>query len=158
MPSSVVCIVIHHNPPGYCLRRKNPRPPPPGGGGQRPKNRLCTYNRPQISGPFDKFHFLPEENFSKVGGGGSGLARAPYNPPPPPMWGHYAMACTPDRPRRRASRMDLLRTANLSQAKADTPIYDGQVRKQDQVPPTPADRASVRPRPDPPYPPIRMPP
>ena len=69
---------------GYCLGT----PPPPGVGGwvgQRPKKSLCTYNRPPIFGPFDKFHFFPEENFSDVGGwvGRPGLARAPDPPPHP---------------------------------------------------------------------------
>ena len=40
-----------------------------GGGGQRPKKSLCTRNGPQVSGPFDKFHFLPQQKFSDVGGG-----------------------------------------------------------------------------------------
>ena len=55
------------------------------GGAQRPKKSLCTPNRPPISGPFDKFHSLPEKKFSDVGGWGGrpGLARAPNNPPPP---------------------------------------------------------------------------
>ena len=29
-----------------------------GVGGQRPKTRLCTQNRPPISGPFNKFYFF----------------------------------------------------------------------------------------------------
>ena len=52
--------------------------------GQTPKTSLCTYNQPQISGPFDKLHFLPQESFSEGGGvGRPWLARAPNNPPPP---------------------------------------------------------------------------
>ena len=43
---------------------------------QRPKKSLCTTNRPQISGPFNTFHFLPEESLSDVGGwGGGGVGR-----------------------------------------------------------------------------------
>ena len=56
-----------------------------GGLGQRPKKSLCAQNRPQISGPFDKFLFLLEENFSDVVWvGRPGLARAPNIPPLPP--------------------------------------------------------------------------
>ena len=65
-------------------------PPPPGmggwvGGGSEAKTSLCTKNRPQFSGPFTKFHFVPEEKFSDVEGreGRLGLGRAPNTPPPP---------------------------------------------------------------------------
>ena len=77
-----VPFLCNPSPSGYHLRRT----PPGGWGGQRPKKSLCTQNWPQISGPLNKFHFLPEENFSDVGGWGGrpGLARAPNNPPPPP--------------------------------------------------------------------------
>ena len=39
---------------GHCLGRT----PHPRRVGHRPKNSLRTYNRPQISGPFDKLHFF----------------------------------------------------------------------------------------------------
>ena len=58
-----------------------------GWGGQRPKKKFsCPKNQPQISGPFNNIHFLPEENVSDEGGwvGRPGLARAPNNAPPPP--------------------------------------------------------------------------
>ena len=61
-------------------------PPPPRllleeEGGSKAKKKVCV--QPQISGPFNKFHFLPEQKISDVGGGGRpGLASAP-NPPPP---------------------------------------------------------------------------
>ena len=38
-----------------------------GEGGSEAKKCLRTENRPQISGPFDKFQFLPEEITSKRG-------------------------------------------------------------------------------------------
>ena len=38
-----------------------------GEGSEAKKKILCTHNRPSISGPFDKFHFFPEEKFSDVG-------------------------------------------------------------------------------------------
>ena len=68
-------------------------PPPGGGGGQRPK-KVCA---PEISGPFHKFRFFPEESFSDVvslmwvggRGGRPGLSRGPKSPPPR---GQYAMA------------------------------------------------------------------
>ena len=49
-----------------------------GGGGVRGQGKICV---PTI-GPFHKFLFLPEENFSDVGGwvGRPGLARAPKPP------------------------------------------------------------------------------
>ena len=66
------------------LLKENPPPPGVGGGGgRRPKKSLCIQNRPQLSGPFNELHFLPEENCSDVGGGGGvrpGLARAPNDP------------------------------------------------------------------------------
>ena len=54
-------------------------------GGSEARKRFCTHNRPQISGPFNEFHFLPEERVSDVGGsvGRPGLA----SPPPPPPGG-----------------------------------------------------------------------
>ena len=59
---------------GHCFvgNRPPPPPPPPGGGvGQRRNKRLCvSKNRPRISGRFNKFHFVPEDNSSDVGGGG----------------------------------------------------------------------------------------
>ena len=51
------------------------------GGSEAPKV-YCTSNRPQISSPFDKFHFVPEEDCSDVGGWVGRLwpVRAPNNP------------------------------------------------------------------------------
>ena len=72
----------------------NPPPSPRGegvwgGGGQRPKKKFLYLKSASNFRPFDTFHFLPEENFSDVGGwvGWPGLARAPNNPPPPPCNG-----------------------------------------------------------------------
>ena len=79
-------------------------PPPPGGWPARyylrrtlpphqrseAKKSFCTSNRPQISGPFNKVHFFPEENFSDVGGWVEGL-EGPKQPPPPP-WGSLSNA------------------------------------------------------------------
>ena len=60
-----------------------------GGGwvGQGPKKSLCTLNRPPSSGPFDTFHFFPEEKFSDVGGwvGQPKSRGANLTPPPPPV-------------------------------------------------------------------------
>ena len=58
--------------------------------GRRPKKSL--FNRPQISGPFDKFHFLSQEKFSDVGGW-VGRRGAGQGPKPPPPWGPKAIAC-----------------------------------------------------------------
>ena len=46
--------------------------------------KICVPKSASNSGPFDKFHFLPEESFSDVGGwvGQPGLARVPNIPPP----------------------------------------------------------------------------
>ena len=58
------------------LLKENPPPPP-----------VCVPKMGlKFSGPFDKFHFLPEENFSDVGWwvGRPGLARASNTPPPTP--------------------------------------------------------------------------
>ena len=61
------CFVIRSPPPPPRNRADNIRSghhqaTAEGGwvGGQ--KKVLCTYNRPQIPGPFPKFQFLPEEN------------------------------------------------------------------------------------------------
>ena len=76
------------------MLRENP--PPPGGGGVRGQKKVCVPKIGivkiirkviKISGPFDKFHFLSEEDFSDVGagGGGAGPAEAgqcPKQPPP----------------------------------------------------------------------------
>ena len=59
-----------------------------GGGGSEAKTKSrCTENRPRILGPFDTFHFFPEEKISDVGGwvrGSSGGAHTAILPPPPP--------------------------------------------------------------------------
>ena len=70
--------------PGHCLVGTK------GGGGglvgQRPKKSFCTYNWCQISGPFDKLYFSPEENFLMWGGvGGQPGWPGPQTTPPP--WG-----------------------------------------------------------------------
>ena len=56
-----------------------------GGSEAKKKNSLCSYNRCPSSGPFHKFHFFPEEEFSGVSGGvgGSGGGAQAANPPPP---------------------------------------------------------------------------
>ena len=66
-----------------CLVWRTPSPRR-GGGDQRPKKSLCASNRPQMSGPFDKFHFLPEKNFSDLGGWVGRGWPGPQTTPPPP--------------------------------------------------------------------------
>ena len=64
--------------PGDCLRGKG------GWVDQRPEKKgLCTLHRPQSSGPFDKLHFLPEENVSDVGGS-AGAGQGHKQTPSPP--------------------------------------------------------------------------
>ena len=68
-------------------------PPPPlvgcmGGWVRGRKKSLCSENRPQISGPFNKFLFLPKEIFSDVGGW-VGLG---WPAPAPPLPGPSAIA------------------------------------------------------------------
>ena len=66
--------------------------PLPGVGwvGQRPAKRFLSLKSTSNSGPCDKFHFCPGENFSDVGGCGGVRSRspgrhsAPLPPPPPP--------------------------------------------------------------------------
>ena len=54
-------------------------------GGLGAKNKLCTYYWPPISDPFDNFFFLASTFLMFVGG--SALARAPNDPPPPRLLG-----------------------------------------------------------------------
>ena len=64
------------------LLQDNP-PPPAWVGGSEAKKKVCVPKIGlKISGPFEKFHLLPEENFSDFGGGG-GSAEAGQPPPPP---------------------------------------------------------------------------
>ena len=70
------------------------------GGGVRGQNQVCVPKiGPQFPTPLInhlEFHFLPEDNFSDVGGG-DGLARAGQGPKPPPLppGGPKAMARMP---------------------------------------------------------------
>ena len=63
-PASSVWITSDRWQSGYCLRRT---PPPPSLGGGSEANKNFVYLKPKISGLFDKFQFLPKENFSDVG-------------------------------------------------------------------------------------------
>ena len=106
--------------PGYCLRR---RPPPPQaarwGGRVRGQKEVCG---PKIGlkfpAPLIDFIFLPDEQFSDVGGcvGRPGLGRAPDNPQatacpqPNPTPAPPASVCSARAPRRSvASAMPFLR-------------------------------------------------
>ena len=58
----------------------------PGGGGGRGQKKVCVPKIDlQIRAPFDKSHFVPEEQLSDVGGGlGFGEGAQAAVPPPPP--------------------------------------------------------------------------
>ena len=49
------------------------------------KKKVAYLKRPQISGPFENFHSLPQESPSDVGGGVGGSAGAGQGPKHPPL-------------------------------------------------------------------------
>ena len=60
-------------------------PPPPPGLGVKGQKKFLYPQSASNSRPFNKFHFVPEENFSDVGGWS---ARAGQEKTPKPPWGY----------------------------------------------------------------------